>query len=272
MFVEKELRTSFRGCHSITEEVNGIVAQSGITHGLCIISVPHNDAGLVITSFWDPRGLEDLLHEIDRSFPARLSYRYQKSPYSAAGHSKSALCGNTTTLMIQNGKLLLGLSQGLVFMEFDGPRNRRYHVQTVDAKQAAYFQKLSLQTTFMGMHDLTAAVQAEVRKSGIRTGICHVSMMHSTAGLFVCDKDTDAKQDVMTDIERMVPTRGDFLHTETASDAGGHVKTAFAGSQVTLAVAEGQLVLGEQQAVMFAEFDGPRPRSCTLGIYPDHNN
>jgi len=36
----------------------------------------------------------------------------------------------------------------------------------------------------------------------------------------------------MGDMERMVPTRADFKHRETASDAGGHVKTALTGSQI----------------------------------------
>ena len=118
----------------------------------------------------------------------------------------------------------------------------------------------------MGMHDITAAVADTVAKSGVKSGLCHVSMLHSTAGLLVCPKDPDALGDIMGDVERMGPTRGDFKHRETASDAGGHVKTAFAGSQLSFAVVDGRLLLGEEQAIVFAEFDGPRPRSFTVGV------
>ena len=65
MFFKNEIKTKFRSCASITAEVNEMVASSGVQEGLCLISVPHTTAGLVITSFWDPRGLDDLLDEID---------------------------------------------------------------------------------------------------------------------------------------------------------------------------------------------------------------
>ena len=61
MFYKKELTTTFRSCTSITAEVNELVAQSGVKDGICLVSVPHTTASLVITSFWDPRGLDDLL-------------------------------------------------------------------------------------------------------------------------------------------------------------------------------------------------------------------
>ena len=71
----------------------------------------------------------------------------------------------------------------------------------------------------------------------------------------------------MADIERMVPTRVDFKHRETASDAGGHVKTAITNSQISAIVEEGELMLGQEQAIVFAEFDGPRPRSYYVCVY-----
>lgn len=267
MFYKKELQTEFRSCASITADVNALVAQSGVQEGLCLISVPHTTAGLAITSFWDPRGLADLLDEIDRNVPTRVSYKHQDSPYDASGHVKSAMMGSSATLIIHEGKLVLGSSQGLVVVEFDGPRPREYYVQIL-AKDLA-IEKENVQTVYMGMHDITANVQTVVEKSGVQNGICHISMLHSTAGLVVADSDPAARQDVMEDIERMVPTRVDFKHRETASDAGGHVKTALTNSQITLPVVNGAAVLGPQQAILFAEYDGPRPRSYYVAVYAD---
>ena len=70
----------------------------------------------------------------------------------------------------------------------------------------------------------------------------------------------------MEDIEQLVPTRADFKHRETAADAGGHVKTAITDSQLSLVIEDGELALGEGQAVVFAEYDGPRPRTFYVGV------
>lgn len=265
MFYKRKLTTDFRSCASITADVNQIVAESGVQEGLCLVSVPHTTAGLAITSFWDPRGLADLMDEIDRNIPTRVSYKHQDSPYDASGHVKSAMMGTSATLIIHEGKLVLGSSQGLVFVEFDGPRPREFFVQIL--AHPLYLGKGSVQTVYMGMHDITADVEKIVADSGVQNGLCHISMLHSTAGLILCDKNVQARQDVMDDIERMVPTRVDFKHRETASDAGGHVKTALTDSQVTVPVVDGKLSLGENQAIIFAEYDGPRPRSFFAAVY-----
>ncbi len=267
MFYQKALKTEFRSCTSITADVAEMVAQSGVKEGICVVSVPHTTAGLAITSFWDPRGLEDLMDEIDRNIPTRVSYKHQDSPYDASGHVKSAMMGSSATLIIHEGKMVLGSSQGLVLVEFDGPRPREFYVQIIEKELT--LQKQNLTTQYMGMHDLTESVQRVVTNSGVQNGMCHISMLHSTAGLVLAPKDETAAKDVMADIERMVPTRVDFKHRETASDAGGHVKTALTGSQLTLPVCNGHLELGDDQAIVFAEFDGPRPRSYFTAVYAD---
>lgn len=267
MFYQKNLETEFRSCISITADVERFVAESGVKEGLCIIALPHTTAGLAITSFWDPRGLTDLMDEIDRNIPTRVSYKHQDSPYDASGHVKSALTGSSATLLIHEGKLVLGSSQGLVFVEFDGPRKRKFQVQIIERNMV--IKKCGLRTEYMGMHDISKGIRKVVEESGIQNGICHIAMLHSTAGLLLASKNPEARKDVMEDIERMVPTRVDFKHRETASDAGGHVKTALTGSQITLAVCGGEMMLGSDQAVVFAEFDGPRPRSYYTAVLAD---
>lgn len=267
MFYQKNLETEFRSCISITADVERFVAESGVKEGLCIVALPHTTAGLAITSFWDPRGLTDLMDEIDRNIPTRVSYKHQDSPYDASGHVKSALTGSSATLLIHEGKLVLGSSQGLVFVEFDGPRKRKFQVQIIERNMV--IKKCGLRTEYMGMHDISKGIRKVVEESGIQNGICHIAMLHSTAGLLLASKNPEARKDVMEDIERMVPTRVDFKHRETASDAGGHVKTALTGSQITLAVCGGEMMLGSDQAVVFAEFDGPRPRSYYTAVLAD---
>jgi secondary thiamine-phosphate synthase enzyme len=124
------IKTEKDSAVEITREVKEIVSQSGIASGLCVVFIPHTTAGLTITSFWDPKGLEDIQDEISRIIPTRIDFKHQHdTPQDAAGHVKSSLTGVTLTLIIDNSQLLLGHSQGIFFLEFDGPRSREYFVK-----------------------------------------------------------------------------------------------------------------------------------------------
>lgn len=117
---------------NLTADIKEFVESSGIQEGLCVLHTPHTTAGLTITSFWDPAGFEDLQDEIHRLIPTRIDFKHQyDTPTDAAGHVKSSLIGVNMTLIIHEGKLLLGHSQGIFFLEFDGPRKREYFVKLV---------------------------------------------------------------------------------------------------------------------------------------------
>ncbi|MCY3865473.1 MAG: YjbQ family protein, partial [Chloroflexi bacterium] len=51
------------------------------------------------------------------------------TPADAAAHIKAALVGNSITLAIDEGELLVGWSQSILFCEFDGPRRREIQVK-----------------------------------------------------------------------------------------------------------------------------------------------
>ncbi|QUW23045.1 YjbQ family protein [Sporosarcina sp. Marseille-Q4063] len=125
-----KLKTRERDIVILNEEIFEFVKESGVKSGTCTIFIPHTTAGLTITSFWDPKGLEDLQDEICRIIPTRIDFKHQHdTPQDAAGHIKSSFIGVTMNLIIDNGELLVGHSQGIYFLEFDGPRNREYFVK-----------------------------------------------------------------------------------------------------------------------------------------------
>ena len=125
-----KIQTKERDVVSLTDSIKDYVSQSGVQEGLCVITTPHTTAGLTITSFWDPNGFLDLQDEICRLIPTRIDFRHQHdTPQDAAGHVKSSLIGVNMSLIIHEGKLLLGHSQGIYFLEFDGPRSREYFVK-----------------------------------------------------------------------------------------------------------------------------------------------
>lgn len=113
----------------LTDTIKKYVEDSGIKNGQCVVFTPHTTAALTITSFWDPRGFEDIMDEIDRLIPTKINFKHQHdTPQDAAGHVKSSLIGVSLSIPIREGKLILGHSQGIYFLEFDGPRNREYSV------------------------------------------------------------------------------------------------------------------------------------------------
>ena len=118
-------RTEARDCVNLTDRVRTCLRTSGLQDGLCTVFSPHTTAGLTLTSFWDPRGLEDLQDEMNRLVPTRVDFKHQHdTPQDAAGHVKAALMGVSLSLIVTGGELLLGHSQGIYFVEFDGPRTR----------------------------------------------------------------------------------------------------------------------------------------------------
>ena len=122
--------TATNSTHEVTADIRRIVAQSGVQSGFCIVFIPHTTAALTITSFWDPAGLVDIQEEIGRLVPTRIDFKHQHdTPQDAAGHVKSSLIGAGLTLVIDEGELLLGHSQGVYFLEFDGPRKREVLVK-----------------------------------------------------------------------------------------------------------------------------------------------
>jgi secondary thiamine-phosphate synthase enzyme len=127
-----KIKTRLNDVVTLTDDVKEYVRSSGIISGLCVVYTPHTTAGLALTSFWDPKGFEDLMDEINRLVPTRIDFKHQHdTPQDAAGHVKSALVGISLTFIIEGGELLVGHSQGIYFLEFDGPRNREYFVKII---------------------------------------------------------------------------------------------------------------------------------------------
>jgi secondary thiamine-phosphate synthase enzyme len=117
----------------ITGQVNDLVQASGIKKGICVVFVPHTTAGLTINSYIDPATKQDISNEIRRLVPTRVDFEHTyDTPADAAGHIKSTLVGVSLTLIVTEGQLQLGGSQGLLFCEFDGPRTRKINVRVVE--------------------------------------------------------------------------------------------------------------------------------------------
>ena len=125
----RELEIHTRG-HSelrdISAEVQQAVSDSGVSEGLCHVFVPHTTAGLTLNENWDPDVRGDLIRALEAMVP-NVTFRHGEG--NSPAHLLAGLLGNSETLFVRGGKLLLGTWQGVYLAEFDGPRRRRVLVQ-----------------------------------------------------------------------------------------------------------------------------------------------
>lgn len=113
----------------ITDMVRNALSENKITNGICFLFCPHTTAALTINSYLDPATATDLISEIDRLIPTRTDFVHIfDTPSDAAGHIKASLIGGQITVIVENGELQMGRSQGLFFWEFDGPRDRQVYL------------------------------------------------------------------------------------------------------------------------------------------------
>ena len=123
-------------------------------------------------------------------------------------------------------------------------------------------------TTKVSTTDITARVRAAVTRAKITDGICLVTSLHTTAGLFVNENaDPDVQRDLISHLGKLVPRDDEFRHEEGNSDA--HIKAVLTGNDVGLSVRDGELVLGTWQGIYFADYDGPRERHATITVIGD---
>lgn len=117
-------------------------------------------------------------------------------------------------------------------------------------------EELTVHTRGRGTYDLSERVQSLVRASGIRTGICHLFIRHTSASLLLCENaDPAVRADLETFMQRQVPD-GDpmFSHdAEGPDDMPAHVRTVLTQSDLSLPIRDGRCALGTWQGVFLWE-------------------
>ncbi|MFT4143139.1 MAG: secondary thiamine-phosphate synthase enzyme YjbQ [Mobilitalea sp.] len=119
-----------RAMIDITKEIQNKVKESGVKNGICVIFVPHTTAGVTINENTDPDVVKDFLMAISKLVPESDSYQHLEGNSSA--HVKSSLVNASQTVIIEDGRLLLGTWQGIYFIDFDGPRIRKVYVKIME--------------------------------------------------------------------------------------------------------------------------------------------
>lgn len=130
--MEFSVRSSARSrMIDITPQVQRKLVESGIRDGLCVVYVPHTTAGVTVNEGADPSVCEDILTTLGKLIPEDAGYRHTEG--NSDSHLKTSLVGNSATLIVENGSLVLGTWQRIFFCEFDGPRTRRVNLKLIQA-------------------------------------------------------------------------------------------------------------------------------------------
>lgn len=131
MIKEFSLQTERNNWINITKQVRETLGESGVKSGVCVVFCPHTTAGITINENADPDVVRDLIFALEKTYPDRMEFRHAEG--NSASHLKASVVGSSATLIVREGRLLLGTWQGVYFCEFDGPRTRRFFVEIMEA-------------------------------------------------------------------------------------------------------------------------------------------
>ncbi len=106
--------------------------------------------------------------------------------------------------------------------------------------------------------DITEAVRAVVRRSGIRNGLVSVYAQGATAAIMIQENWDESVQTDVVDLLRKLIPRGVWLHDAQDGNGDAHLKSGLVGPSETIPLIDGEMGLSTWQNVFFCEFDGPR--------------
>jgi secondary thiamine-phosphate synthase enzyme len=117
---------------AITRQLQEVVERSGVKEGVVVAQSLHTTAGLTINENADPDVVRDLLAKSERLIPQEESF-YRHAEGNSDSHLKTSFFGPSISVLVSEGRLVLGTWQGIFLCEFDGPRERRVAVQVLSA-------------------------------------------------------------------------------------------------------------------------------------------
>jgi secondary thiamine-phosphate synthase enzyme len=111
-----------------------------------------------------------------------------------------------------------------------------------------------------------------VGRSGIQNGTLLINSLHTTIAIFVNEFQSALLDDLGTVLQRIVPRRDGYRHDDPRysdcdrENAHAHLRATLLGRPIALAMADGEVLLGQYQSVILAELDGPRERKLQVQI------
>jgi len=116
--------------------------------------------------------------------------------------------------------------------------------------------------------NITSDVDAALRESGIREGLCLVNAMHISASVFINDDEPGLHADFERWLENLAPElpHEQYAHNGFEDNADAHLKRTIMGREVVVAITEGKLDFGPWEQIFYGEFDGKRKKRVLVKI------
>lgn len=102
-------------------------------------------------------------------------------------------------------------------------------------------------------------VEDFVARAGLKDGLVHIFVPHSTCGLILNEDEAQLKQDYLR-VFKFIEQLGPFAHDQIDKNGSAHLLSTLFGQSLTMPIVNGKLAKGTWQQIMLAEFDGPRKR------------
>ena len=113
---------------------------------------------------------------------------------------------------------------------------------------------------------ITEKIQQIVKSNQIQSGICHIYVPHTTAGITINENaDPMVSQDILLIVDEIIPFV-DHRYQHMEDNSAAHVKACLFGSSESVIIEKGELVFGTWQGIFLCEFDGPRNRKIYANI------
>ena len=109
----------------ITREINDALGELTSGDGICTIIVPHTTCAISVNENADPDVPADLTRALRAMIP---NVRFEHGEGNSDAHLLSTIIGTSLSWPYRNGTLVLGIWQGVYFIELDGPRSRKVSV------------------------------------------------------------------------------------------------------------------------------------------------
>lgn len=120
--------------------------------------------------------------------------------------------------------------------------------------------------------DVTKQVRDLVSRSGVQNGTLLINSLHTTVAVFVNEFQSALLDDLCVVLQKLIPRRDGYFHDDPRysdcdrANAHAHLRATLLGRPIALAMAEGEVLLGQFQSVILAELDGPRERRLQVQI------
>jgi secondary thiamine-phosphate synthase enzyme len=113
--------------------------------------------------------------------------------------------------------------------------------------------------------DITDEINDSVKKTGVKSGLCHLYVTHTTCCLTTADLDPGTDLDMLDAYEKMIP-KLKYRHPHDPSHVSDHILSSLIGPSVSIPIEKSSLVLGTWQRVVLIEFYGPREREIIVNF------